>query len=112
MSVDSTDELEQMLRKKFTDFASYSIMANKSQLSEPKTVDDCNSALNWLVADTVAALQSLIEDARVRAELYGRLHENIENFQSGRLSAAQYSERHGELTDRIAQLSTTKGEKE
>jgi hypothetical protein len=40
-----------------------------------------------------------------RAELYGRLHENIEQFQGGHLTAAAYSERHAEITDRLAALT-------
>lgn len=36
-----------------------------------------------------------------KAELYGRLHETIEQFQAGRISANQYSERHAELTEKL-----------
>jgi len=41
---------------------------------------------------------ALIKIERLEAELYGRLHETIELFQKGILSADQYSKRHAELT--------------
>lgn len=39
-----------------------------------------------------------------KAELYGRLHQTIELFQSGRLSTKEYSKLHDEITDRISKM--------
>lgn len=45
----------------------------------------------------------LISKARIKAELYGRLHETIEAFQAGAIDADTYSKRHSTLTEQISQ---------
>lgn len=47
---------------------------------------------------------SKLESIEQEAELYGRLHETIEMFQSGTIASYKYSQRHAELTEQISQL--------
>lgn len=51
-----------------------------------------------------AAILSKLESIEQEAELYGRLHETIEMFQSGTIASYKYSQRHAELTEQISQL--------
>ena len=47
-----------------------------------------------------AKLTNLIQ----QSELYGRLHETVEHFQKGQISAEFYSQRHTEIVEKITQL--------
>ena len=64
--------------------------------------------------ETAYAITQYI-DSQVRlGELYGRLHQTIELFQSGELSADKYSKHHSQITDQISELkdnNTLKGGK-
>lgn len=59
---------------------------------------------NGLLKEAIAAIAYLIRRAEVEAELHGRLHQVIELFQQGTLSANSYSLLHASLTDRINEL--------
>jgi hypothetical protein len=49
-------------------------------------------------------LKIVAERLATKRELYGRLHQVIELFQSGQLSAEAYSKLHSDITDRITTL--------
>ena len=55
---------------------------------------------DWLEQAILSKLESIEQEA----ELYGRLHETIEMFQSGTIASYKYSQRHAELTEQISQL--------
>lgn len=55
----------------------------------------------WLEGIYVQAINELI----ISAELYGRLHETIEAFQAGAITADAYSKRHATITDQLANLN-------
>ena len=60
--------------------------------------------LGRLSPEAKAAILAKQAEAIQAAELYGRLHQTIELFQSGELSAARYGELHAKQMEQITEL--------
>lgn len=70
--------------------------------SDDKTRSTCHDCK--IIDRAKSAILSKLESIEQEAELYGRLHETIEMFQSGTIASYKYSQRHAELTEQISQL--------
>lgn len=69
--------------------------------------------IKWDMPTRQAALDDimqLIAAQKQRWELYGRLHQTVELFQTGRISSVVYSAEHARITDDLATLDGVIGE--
>lgn len=90
-------ELEKVLERWDRQIATpYDQLSDSEKASDMEQVDRYWPIILDLIAAEVA-----------KGELYGRLHENIEQFQAGAISAQYYSDRHQAITGSLQALKRT-----